>query len=317
MLAVIMRTMRQSLVGNLCLAGLPFASVAVASLAFASAGLASCGGSAPPATGYPEGEAAPWTKASSLRLNDNLEAMAEGELSFPKGHRARWYAVDLPAPGKITARVSTETTVKGADVGMEILDAGFNVNAEGQNDDDIGQAKKSREYKDARQGKSYVHIYTLGSADVVAYTLRVRFEPKPQTARTEPVAAPSGPDKTQFPWTVPNLPVLPQIGKSGGGSTATAPPPPPPDPNAGFNVIKGTIIEFNNTGTGIRVIINKGQNQSLADGLEGDVYSGGKPLKGGHFKIKSCHSDDCEAIVPSATMDQIQANRQVVVKVPK
>ena len=65
------------------------------------------------------------------------------------------------------------------------------------------------------------------------------------------------------------------------------------------------------------MIINKGQNQSLADGLEGDVYSGGKPLKGGHFKIKSCHSDDCEAIVPSATMDQIQANRQVVVKVPK
>ena len=107
----------------------------------------------------------PWTKASSLRLNDNLEAMAEGELSFPKGRRGRWYAVDLPAPGKITARVSTETTVKGADVGMEILDAGFNVNAEGQNDDDIGQAKKSREYKDARQGKSYVHIYTLGSAD--------------------------------------------------------------------------------------------------------------------------------------------------------
>jgi hypothetical protein len=67
------------------------------------------------------------------------------------------------------------------------------------------------------------------------------------------------------------------------------------------------------------VILNKGQNQNLADGLEGDVLSGGKPLKGGHghFKIKACHADDCEAVAPSATMDEIQANRSVVVKVPK
>jgi hypothetical protein len=279
--------------------------------------LATCGGAAPVGTGYPEGEASPWSKASTLRLNDNLEALAEGELSFPKGQRARWYAVDLPAPGKITARISTETAVKGADIGMEILDAGFNVNAEGQNDDDVGQAKKTREYKDARQGKSYVHIYALGRNDVVAYTLRVRFEPKPQTARAEPVATPSGPDKTQFPWTVPNLPVLPQIGKGSGSGVAVRETPPPPDPNAGFNVIKATIIEFNSVGSGVRVILNKGQNQNLADGLEGDVLSGGKPLKGGHFKIKACHADDCEAVAPSATMDQIQANRAVVVKVPK
>jgi hypothetical protein len=299
MLAVTMRTLRLFLVGNLCLAG-------------------ACGGSAPVHTGYPEGDSAPWEKASSLRLNDNLEAMSEGELSFPNRHRARWYAVDLPAPGKITARVSTESTVKGADIAMEILDAGFNVNAEGQNDDDIGQPKKVREYKDARQGKSYIHIYTIGRDDVVAYTLRVRFEPKPQTARIEPVTSPSGPDKTQFPWTVPNLPVLPQVGKGGGGGTvAKETPPPPPDPNAGFTVIKATIIEFNSAGSGVRVILNKGQNQNLADGLEGDVLSGGKPLKGGHFKIKSCHADDCEAVAPSATMDQIQANRSVVVKIPK
>jgi hypothetical protein len=298
MLAVTMRTLRLFLVGNLCLAG-------------------SCGGSAPVATGYPEGDAAPWSKASSLRLNDNLEAMSEGELSFPGGKRAKWYAIDLPSPGKITARISTETTVKGADIGMEILDAGYNVDVEGQNDDDVGQAKKVREYKDARQGKSYIHIYTLGRPDIVAYTLRVRFEAKPQTARIEPTA-PSGPDKSQFPWTVPNLPVLPQVGKGGGGGgTVKEPPPPPPDPNAGFTVVKATVIEFNSLGAGVRIILNKGQNQNLADGLEGDILAGGKPLKGGHFKIKSCHADDCEAVAPSATMDQIQANRSAVVKIPK
>src|SRR5262249_24066464 len=144
--------------------------------------------------------------------------------------------------------------------------------------------------------------------------------PKPQTARIDPAPDPTSaaPDKNTFPYTVPNLPALPQIAKGmGGGGGGPSPPPPPPDPNAGFNVIKVTIVEFSNTGTGIRLIINKGQNHGLDAGQEGDVLSGGRPLKTGHFKLRSCKSDDCEAIAPSATMDQIQANRQVVVKVPK
>jgi hypothetical protein len=280
--------------------------------------LAACGGGGGAAgakNGYPEGEAAPWDKATKLNLNDSLEASSEGELSFPKDHRARWYLVELPAPGKLTARLSLEPTVKGSDVGMEILDAGFNVNVEGMNDDDLGQNKKAREYKDARQGKSYIHIYALGRNDAVGYTLRIHFDPKPQVAREAPVEVASA-DHSTFPWTVPNLPALPQVKGGGGGSGPPPPPPPPPDPNAGFNLVKATIVEFSDTGNGVRIIINKGQNASLDAGIEGDVLAGGRPLQTGHFKLRGCHADECEAVV-RATMDQIQANRNVVLKIPK
>jgi hypothetical protein len=308
MLAVTMTTLSIQRGSLPCLLALSLAS-----------SLGACGGAAPVHTGYPEGEATPWEKAGKLNLNDSLEASAEGELSFPKRVRAKWYALDLPAPGKLTARLSTEPTVKGSDVGFEILDAGFNVNAEAINDDDVGQPKKTREYKDARQGKSYIHIYTLGRDDVVGYTLRVHFDPKPQ-ARVEAPMEPATADRTTFPWTVPNLPALPQIGKGGGGGSTVVTretPPPPPDPNAGFNLIKATITEFSDTGNGVRIILNKGQNASLDGGLDGDVLSGGKPLPSGHFKLRSCKQDECDAVVPKATMDQIQANRAVIVKVPK
>src|SRR5262245_57655953 len=87
-------------------------------------GLVACGGASVPAhNGYPDGEGSPWTRASRINLNDNLEAVAESELSYPKRTRARWYLVDLPAPGKLTARLSFESTVKGSDVALEILDA--------------------------------------------------------------------------------------------------------------------------------------------------------------------------------------------------
>lgn len=280
-----------------------------------SAASAGCGGGGAAAvkTGYAEGETTPWEKPSKLGLNDSLEASAEGELAFAKDKRARWYVVELPAPGKITARVSVEPQAKGSDIGMEILDAGFNVNAEGINDDDVGQMKKAREYKDARQGKSYIHLFTVGRNDAVGYTLRIHFDPKPQAAREAPVEVASA-DHTSFPWTVPNLPALPPV--RGGGGGKPEPPPPPPDPNAGFNLIRATIVEFSDTGQGIRIIMNKGTNASLDAGVEGDVMGGGKPLQSGHFKIKSCHADECEAVV-RATMDQIQANRNVVLKIPK
>jgi hypothetical protein len=291
----------------------------VGSIAFA---LVACGGAAAPShTGYPEGESAPWSRASKINLNDNLEASAEGELSYPKRTRAKWYVVELPAAGKLTARLSVEPTVKGSDVGVELLDAGFNVAADAVNDDDLGQPKKVREVKDARQGKTYVHIYALGRGDEVGYTLRLHFDPKPQVAGQAPdpqVEVPNN-DRTGFPWTVPNLPQLAQIGKGGGPSPSVTPDEPkkPVAPVDTTPTKAARIDEFSNTGGGIRLILNKGTNAGLDAGMEGDVLSGGKPMPTGHFKIKSCRDEECEAIAPKATMDQIQANRSVLVKLSK
>jgi hypothetical protein len=285
-----------------------------------SLGVAACGGAATNAhSGYPEGESAPWEKATKLSLNDNLEATAEGEISYPKRVRAKWYVVELPAPGKLTARLSTETTVKGTDVALEILDAGFNVVAEGQSDDDVGQSKKTREAKDARQGKSYIHLYALGRNDQAGYTVRLKLDPKPQARAEAP--APSEPvaDRTQFPWTVPNLPALPQVKGGGGGSASppppVAPPPPTEPPPPAGKTVRASIVEFGDSGSGVRIIVNKGQNAGLDNGMEGDVVSGGKALPTGHFKLRNCKADECEAVVPKATMDQIQANRAVVITI--
>ncbi len=288
--------------------------------------LIACGGAAPSGTGYPEGESAPWDKASKLRLSDNGEASADGTLSFPERQRAKWYVVELPSPGTLTARLSLENRAPGTDVAMEILDAGYNVNVPGESDDDVGQAKKVRAYKDARAGKSYIHIYTLGRSDKAEYTLRLRFDPKPQTAavaREEPAAT----DKSSFPWTVPNLPALAQINPSddtqlGKGRRVATPKPevkpkpeePPPETGP---MVRARITEFSETGSGIKIVINKGSSANIEQGWEGYVVSGNKPLPKSSLKVQAVRDNESDALVRGVTLDDIQKNPNVVVKPPK
>jgi hypothetical protein len=288
--------------------------------------VAACGGAAPTHTGYPEGEAAPWDKAAKLRLSDNGEASADGTLSFPDRQRAKWYLVELPTSGTVTARMTLENRAPGTDVALEILDAGFNVNVPGESDDDVGQPKKTREYKDARPGKTYVHIYLLGRNDRAEYSVRVHFDPKPQApGRPDEPAVPTA-DKSSFPWTVPNLPALAQINASDDtplhGKTRVATPTPPtppkpeePPPDTGPSV-KATITEFSDTGSGIKIVINKGANANIEQGWDGYVVSGGKPLAKSNFKIRAVRDTESEAVV-RVTLDDIQKNHTVVLKPPK
>jgi hypothetical protein len=280
-------------------------------------------------TGYPEGDSTPWDKASKLRLSDNGEASGDGTISFPERQRAKWYVVELPGPGTLTARLALENKAPGTDVAMEILDAGFNVNVPGESDDDVGQSKKVREYKDARAGKSYVHIYALGRNDRAEYTVRVHFDPKAQAAvPSRPDEPPPTADKTSFPWTVPNLPAIAQVnptddtpGKitSGGHHTPTPPveKPPEPPPDTGPSV-RARITEFSDTGSGIKIVINKGSSANIEAGWEGYVLtSGNKPLPKSSIKVRSVRDSESEALVRGVTLDDIQKNPNVVVKPPK
>jgi len=290
--------------------------------------LLACGGAAPVHTGYPEGETAPWDKAAKLRLSDNGEASSDGTISFPDRQRAKWYVVELPTAGSLTARMTLENKAPGTDIAMEVLDAGFNVNAAGESDDDVGQAKKVREVKDARPGKSYIHLYALGRTNKADYTLRVHFDPKPQS--TPLAATDSGPsaDKSSFPWTVPNLPPLPQINAAddtplrGGKRVATPTTPkeptkpeePPPDTGPS---VKAIITEFSDTGSGIKIILNKGANANIEQGWEGYVVTkANKQVPKSNFKIRAVRDTESEAVV-RVTLDDIQNNRSVVLKPPK
>lgn len=291
--------------------------------------LGACGGAAPVHNGYPSGENEPWSGAKKMKLTDNYEASGDGTLDFAKRERARWYVLELPAPGSISARMTMDARTTGADLGFEILDGGYNIVAQGQNDDDLGQEKKLREVKEARAGKTYFHIYALGRGDIADYKIRVKYEPKQTTVRTITPPADDGDPRSSFPWTVPNLPPLaavppsddtPKAGRRPPKDDIDDPPPPPteaPDPAAGAPV-RGTIIEFSKSGSGVKITINKGGDAGVEEGWTGYVMNNAtkRSLPKGSFKIKSVKSDESEGVT-GLTLDQVQANRTVWLKPAK
>lgn len=287
--------------------------------------LVACGGAGKMHTGYPEGDKEPWTSPQKLKLNDNGEASAEGNVSFPKRARAKWYVIELPAPGAINAKLKMDALTTGADVGFEVLDSGFNINVPGIDDNDIGQDEKYRIYKEARSGRTYFHVYTLGRTDEADYKIRVRYEPK-ITARSAEVKLEQPADnRSTFPWTVPNLPPLPAVPpqddapRKGRAPRAESPEPEAvveADPAEGAKV-RGHIIEFSKSGSQVKILVNKGSDAGVEQGWTGYVVDKkGKSLPKGAFKIKKTKNDESEGTV-SLTLDEIQANRTVVLKPPQ
>jgi hypothetical protein len=285
-----------------------------------------CGGSQVH-TGYPAGEKEPWSSATTLKFNDNGEVSTDGNVSFPKDARAKWYVVDVPAPGKLNAKLRMDPLTTGADVGFELLDAGFNVVADPIDDNDIGQDEKIREVKEARAGKTFIHVYALNQNDVADFRIRVRYTPKEDLsgAPVETTGEPVADARNVFPWTVPNLPPLPQVpdrddAPRGGRPDTTpdepAPPPQEVDPATVGASIKGRVIEFATSGRGVKIVVNTGSENGVEDGWTGYVVDAkGRSLPNGAFKIRKVRQDESEGLV-GLTLDQIQSNRSVVLKAP-
>jgi hypothetical protein len=294
--------------------------------------LLACGGSQAVHSGYPEGQDEPWASASKLSLNDALEASAEGSVSFPKRNRASWYVVELPAPGTLTARLTMEPLTTGADVGFEILDAGFNVKAEAEDDNDVGQERKVRSVKDARAGRAYIHVFTLGSGDAADFKLRVRLEPQPgATARRPAVQTDPSDARGSFPATVPNLPPLAAVGTDDSGRSPRRPvvvrddeddvsrkPSAQLDPADDKTAVRAQIIEFSQSGSGVKILLNRGSNSGIEEGWTGYVVDSAtkKSLPKGSFRIRSVKNDESEGVV-NVTLDDVQRNRSVVLKPSK
>lgn len=286
--------------------------------------LLACGG-AQSRTGYAKGEKEPWSSPIKLKLTDNGEASTEGNVNYPKSQRAKWYVLDLPAPGYVRAKITMDALSTGADVGFEILDSGFNVVAKPTDDNDIGQDEKVRIVKEARSGRTYFHVYTLGKTDVADYRLRVRYEPK-LTSQPQVAAQETADPKSSFPWTVPNLPPIPAVPANDDAPRKGRKPPPEapdepapvaePDPAEGAKV-RGKVIEFAKQGSGVHLVVNKGSEAGVEVGWTGYVVDkSGKSMKKGAFKIKKTRSDESEGVV-GLTLDEIQGNREVVLKPPQ
>jgi hypothetical protein len=285
--------------------------------------LAACGG-AKTHTGYPEGQNEPWTDATKMTLTANGEATAEGNVNFPKRQRARWYVLELPAGGSLRAKLRMDPLTTGADLGFEVLDSGFNVVAKALDDNDIGQDEKLRSVKSLRAGRVYFHVFTLQATDVADYRIRVTYDPD---ASAGPVAqteeAPSDP-RAVFPWTVPNLPPLPAVpDRDDAPRKGRAPRPEPTeepvvveaDPAEGAKV-RANIIEFGKAGPRVRILVNKGSEAGVEVGWMGYVVDKqGKSIPKGAFKVSKTRTDESEGFV-NLTLDQVQANRTVVLKQP-
>jgi hypothetical protein len=281
-------------------------------------GLAACGGSSVPAhSGYPLDKGKePWASAKRVSLDDNFEGKADGSVSFPRRERARWFLIKLPIEGALEAKLTLEPVTKGADVGFEILDAGFNIVAK-DNEEEQGQLKKERKVVNVARGDTYLHVFTLGRPDEADFKIRVRFVPSGQ---------PDNP--TAFPGNVPNAPELAAVPTKDDTPTRTKPraetkpepkPQTAPKPTDEKGTVIATISQFGEAGNGlIHITINKGTAANVDRDWEGYVIqtASGKKLPGSDFVIKKADSTESDAFV-KASMDDIQRNRRVAIKPPK
>jgi hypothetical protein len=271
--------------------------------------LVGCGPKTIDHSGYPAGDNKPWAKPKSLKLDERYEAKVDGTASYPKKERARWYVVELPADGKMTATITIDARAPGADLGMEILDAGFNVLS--KDADDELQPKKERVADKITGGKAYIHIYTLKRPDEADYTLRLRFAPFLTTTAVTPTVVAVADE-------IPNHPDLAQVSSTDAKRRpSTGPRPekpekpekPPPAPKG----VSARIYEFGIKDGKVHIKIDKGQVDSVEAGWRGYVLSAksGDKIPGSDFTVQKVKESDCEASVPGITMDVAQQNRGV------
>lgn len=274
---------------------------------------AACGPSIPAHTGYPSDAKAPWSKPRRIILNERNEATVDGKLDYPKRKRAEWLMVSLDAPGELKVVFNQDTTSPRADAEVEILDEGFNVLAQGE--DDEGEDKKTRVAK-VGAGKAYVHVYTRGKTDTLEYEMKVTF------AGEGPAQA-----DTNFPANVPNPPLLaaiPPVDDAPGKKKPDRPrgdkPPKeekPPKEVATAGSVRGRISEYSEEGGGVKITIDKGQDHGVDVGWKGYIVNKTtkKKLSGSDFTVKKASAGECEATV-GKSVDEVQTNRSVVLSKP-
>jgi hypothetical protein len=272
-----------------------------------------CGPAAIEHTGYPEGDNSPWNKNKKVQLDERYEAKVDGTVSYPKRERARWYAVDLPADGKMTATVSIDPRVPGADVGVEILDAGFNVVS--KDVDDELQPKKERVADNVGGGKAYIHIYTLKRPDEADYTLRLKFAPSLSAVTTKPEVGP-----TDDIANLPELPLVPPMDPKRRTGGPVRPHETPVKPEVKPKEVKGvggSIVEFGTKEGKVRLIINKGSEQGVEAGWRGFILSAKtkSKIEGSEFTVTKVKATESEALV-GVGMDIVQQNRGVMLIKP-
>lgn len=282
--------------------------------------LAACGGPQVPAHGgYKSMKSKPWDKPKVIKFDEKNEAKTDGELNYAKYHRAKWYAVDLPANGELTIRLEAlppgDEVNEDFDFAMEILDPGYRVISKAdKEEDDVGELNKKRTLYDLDAGRYLIHLYLQNRMDVAEYELNLAYSPTAVSAI-----------KSDFPAQVAFLPALPMVPLNDDTpanyrkpTTAivkikrTNRPKPKPDaPEAPpASTMTARIIGVSVAGGGTQITIGLGTTQGAAPGWKAKVAG-----VQGTFPIASCNARTCTAVI-SATPDQIKAGGGSVVVSP-
>jgi hypothetical protein len=290
----------------------------IASIVLASV-VAACGGPQVPShNGYKPKDTKPWTKPKALKFDDKGEAKAEGELSYPKMQRARWFEAVLPSNGQLT--VNLEVTPPGDavneefDLGMEVFDPSNKVISKSDlEDEDSHELAKKKTLVDLAPGKYLIHLFLQGRMDTAEFVLRAAFRP---TAAAEV--------KTNFPNEVPFVPTLAMVPiqddtprsyikptiteKHTRGPKRDTPPPKADAPPAA--VVSARIINVQVVSGGTQITIGRGTSTGASDGMKGSI----KGVPGG-FQISGCNERTCTATI-KATPDQIKSSDSMVTLSP-
>jgi hypothetical protein len=266
--------------------------------------LAACGGpQIPTHNGYKPKEAKPWKKPKTLKLDDKLEAKANGDVSYPEMRRARWYQVDLPSNGQLT--VSLDVTPPGDavnddfDLAVEVLDSSLRVIGKSDlEDEDAHELTKKRTLVDLPPGKYLVHVYLQGRMDSADFVLRAAFRP---TAAAEV--------KSNFPAEVAFVPPLalvpiqddtPRNYKPVAATVIRKPrtrePAAPP-----VEKISAHIIAIQVVSGGTRITVDRGTETKALPTMK--ISLSGLP---GPFDIEKCSARTCTALIKGATPDTIK-----------
>jgi hypothetical protein len=315
------------------------AALCTAALSCTSA-VIGCGGPRVPAhDGYRERWVAGWKKPTVLKFDEDYEAEIDGELSYPRRQRTRWFAVELPDDGKLEVQLMAaplglqpgETELVDMDdpfdVGMELYDRSYRVLARADRDDeDVGERRKNRTVEEVRRGRYLIHLFLQRRLDEAEFTLRVKLDRGSMEAETD------FPKAVAFVDALPVIPAFddspessrPRCRGSKCGKPASKPARKPKDekttptastPAAGSMKVRIVVVRGVSSG-GTEITLNRGSSQGVAAGWKGKVVTkSGAALDGGSFTIVSVKTTTSRARV-NLSQDAVKQAGNAILNAP-
>lgn len=297
-----------------------------------------CGGrQVPDHDGYRTAKAQGWEEPTVLELDEDMEAEMDGELSYPKRRRARWFAVSLPRSGELEIRLSYASYGEIVDemneddpfdLAFEVYDDQYRLITRADNEeDDVGERQKRRTLYELTAGTYLIHVFLQRRMDEVDYTLRVLFR-----SGEVNVASSDFPRRVAF---VDPLPAVPEVddaprarprcrGRNCRKNNRRPPrrntpqqPDRKPESDAvtvPANGLRARIIGVRASGDGTLITINRGSAHGVASGWSGQVTTGaGKRIPQGSFTIKQVKAQESYATV-QASPDSVTSAAYAIIK---